>query len=319
VVSLFAAVVALNLGARAALDASPSNRAYWLVKEKWARVLHGAPAEVLVLGDSSCNQGLDPAVLTSVLGVPAVNLCTVGDLLAVNDVWMLAEWLVRHPAPKDIIVMHAYDGWHRGESYVTRNPLLAKIPLPWGFWRRMKPSLAISANDEWALAAARWLPLWAENKTLSTWLLGKQQPPDEAFALTDAGFMAVKSAHPVRVAKDVKEHKSFLARNKSRLSAANAEALEQLKELARAHGLRVWLVPSPVAKTLARERSFLAYWKNLKALMDAKIDDEPRVSWLMADPLEFAPNEMENADHVTARAAERLSRAVATALARARE
>jgi len=89
-----ALVCAINVWAARALALHPLNQASRVIRAKWSLLMNQKkPVDTLVLGDSSGNHGVVPAILAARLGGTALNLCTVGDLLAVNDCWMLERYI----------------------------------------------------------------------------------------------------------------------------------------------------------------------------------------------------------------------------------
>src|SRR5438128_2449200 len=108
------ALVALaNTAALFVLSRHPVNHGYKVIGAKWELLREQErPVDWLVLGDSSGNQGVVPAVLSERLGGSSLNLCTVGDLLAVNDAWMLETYIGTVGAPRKVLMVHAYDIWH---------------------------------------------------------------------------------------------------------------------------------------------------------------------------------------------------------------
>ena len=126
------AVVCLcNAAAGRLLEAFPQNRGYELIKAKW-NLLIGLkrPVDVLVVGDSSCYLGIDPEVIESDVGGTALNLCTIGDMTAVGDYWMLDHYVRRFGPPRTVIIGHVHDIWHRSMSPI----LVEQVPVPDAFF-----------------------------------------------------------------------------------------------------------------------------------------------------------------------------------------
>src|SRR5262245_5791244 len=127
IVGAIAVVAILNVAAMGILGAWSTNIGYRLVQEKWDLLMRQrSPVEWLVLGDSSCNQGVVPAVLDEELRTTSLNLCTIGDMMLVGDAWMLRSYLQRVGVPRHVVMVHVYDIWGRGSM---RGELLAKVPL----------------------------------------------------------------------------------------------------------------------------------------------------------------------------------------------
>lgn len=298
------ATVGVNALAGVALNELTTNRGYWLVHEKWSLLESlEAPVDWLLLGDSSCNQGVRPDVFEERLGETAVNLCTVGDLLAVNDAWMLERYIEEHGPPKHVLIVHVYDVWYRGLRFLNRQPLLAKIPLPWKFWEDLSPSVALDAKQERRLMLARYLPLWSENKTLASWLHHPSIVLDRDFGLTEDGFMPLEESNPKNVRKDSREHFAFTRTGRATMAPINREALIAIDALAERHGFDVWIASSPVWEGVWRNQRFRAFFTATMKLIEDVAKGRPRMHVVLSRPLTFREDQMENVDHLTQDAA----------------
>jgi hypothetical protein len=295
-------IVVANAVALGLLRWRPINRGNWLVEAKW-HLLDRTPAvETLVLGDSSCNQGVDPAVLDEALHTRSLNLCTVGNMLVVNDAWMLDEYIARHGAPKRVIVVHVYDVWTRPADY-TFMRLVAKIPRPWGFWKNVKPSLDPSISDIEDLVSSRWLPLHSESSSLLTWLLHPSGAMHTHFAIDDHGFMHVAKAEPAHVSANLKHHLRELAEIPAGPTELNIKALRRLDELARQHHIDMTIALAPMFEGLWAEPAIQAHVSSLVASIRIQLGSGSPVRVIDTPPRTFAASQMENVDHVVGDAA----------------
>lgn len=141
-----------------------TSRGYLALKNSW-HLLQSVEEDVdlLVLGDSSCRQGVLPDVAAEILGLEdGLNLCTTGNALAVNDAWMLESYLERFSAPKAVIVVHVYDIWWREPSH----PTVAQIPLEWGYWQRLRPRLDLNVTELVQFFTTRYVPLYANDRSV---------------------------------------------------------------------------------------------------------------------------------------------------------
>lgn len=293
-----AVVVLLNLLATNLLADHTTNRGYWLVRAKW-QLLESLPAPVdwLILGDSSCNQGIMPDLLGQQLGGRALNACTVGDMLAVNDAWMLARHIERLGPPRNVVIVHAYDVWHRDLQALVHQPLLAKVPLPWAYWRRSTPPLPLTGAQERKLWVARHLPLWAENNTLASWLRHPQRLWRRNLSLTQGGFMAHDQANPASVRRDSKAHLAALHPRRFAPSQINRQALEHIRDLADQHGFDVYIAAGPLHDGLWRDSRFRTHFAALMHALDRLASTSPRMHVLLHEPVTFPARSLESADH----------------------
>lgn len=308
-----AVVLALNVGAGRLLRARPQNRGYWLIASKWQKLEALAePVDWLFLGDSSCNQGIRPDVWRELGAGTSVNLCTIGDMLALNDAWMLERYLERHGPPRGgVIVTHAYDVWRRGASSALRGPLLAQIPRPWGFWTSAQPSLPLTREEALTVASVRYAPLYSEHRALASFLQPWRGGPAPRFALDENGYMRFDEASPSRVAKDVRGHLGFVRKQKPRLSSENRAALGRMRELAETRGFSLYVSTSPIVETLARDTEWRRHFEGVSRSLSDALKGSERARAVLTTPVTFPPNAMENADHLTHDAAGTFTRRLA--------
>ncbi len=318
VVTLLVAVVAFglsNAALRRELDRRTHNRALWLIQQKWELLERVAgDVDTVVLGDSAGNQGVRPDVLSERLGGAAVNYCTIGDMLAVNDAWMLERHLERHAPPKRVIVVHAYDVWHRSAK-VLRHKLLWRVPEPWGFWEEREPKVALESRAAAELFVRRYLPVYYEHKTIAEWVTSPSTLAPAGFSLDGAGYMRLDEAKPDRVKRDAASHVAFLRKRQFSLSKANRNALARLEALGEKHGFEIFLANAPIYEGLRREPQFVRYFAALDRELGQIADASPRLSYVLREPVTFPASAMENADHLTHAAAAEYTAELAKAIA----
>jgi hypothetical protein len=319
---LVAALVVLvgNMGALAFVRNIPMNRGYWLVEQKWAKLeARREPADWLVLGDSSCNQGVRPDVWKDVTGEAAQNLCTIGEMLATGDAWMLERHVERHGPPrKGAVIVHVYDVWHRPASPALRGGLLAHIPLPWGFWERLSPTLDLQPAERAGVLAAKYVPLYADHASLAVVALRGVAFEPPRFSLDEGGYMRWNEPNPDAVRADAEQHINFVSNVRFKASSENRDALARIRALADEHRFHVYLATSPIVEDLPR----VGAWRRYKATVDAwqrkAIEGSRYVHLVQRTPVTFRPDEMENADHLTHDAAARYTATLAKSVLEAR-
>ena len=267
-----------------------------LIREKW-RILDSLdqPVEWLILGDSSADEGVIPGQLVASLGGSAVNLATVGNMLAVDDMWMLDEYISRHGAPENVLIVHVYDVWHRD----IETSAFAKVPLTPGFWWSRNPSLSLSLSDSVEFLAFRYLPIYQSKKLL--WRLAldpgrlltppKATPPD--------GYTAVNESQPDNVESDAVGHKNFVKKNSFELSEANRQALSRLVELTEKYSFDVYIANSPIFEGLKADSDFQTYFAQVQNLLIELDDRSPYIHYVLCDRPSFSKEIMTNVDHLT--------------------
>lgn len=276
----------------------PTNGGHWLIRSKWALLQRAANVDTLVLGDSTCNQGVRPDVWRAQRGGTILNLCTIGDMLAVNDAWMLEEYLRSHKAPRRVVVVHTYDTWER-DADARFAMLLGAVPLPFGFWRDFRVPIRFGFGQDALVAAGRWFPLYSDENSIRRWLTHPRETfhRHEGFQMTVDGYEADPIARPASVEVDARLHRTSLE-EAWRPAASNAAALVALAQLAREHQIELVIAPGPIFEGLwqdarMQERaSQIRRW--IHGLVDAHgahvLDDPPPT---------FPASQMTNIDHIT--------------------
>ena len=291
-VVLFA--VSANVLAGVVLRRWSPNFGYAVANMKWERLLTlHEPVDWLVLGDSTANQGVDPQVLATHLGGRALNLATIADMTAINDAWMLQEYVRRFGPPRGVILVHAYDMWSREVVDQT----LGEVPLPWGYWWRLDPPLQVGFARAVRLAALRYVPLYARQDSLLALIRGTA--PRDVPPLTDGGFMEAWKAAPTQVDADAAEHLTFTRRGGRVLSDDNRRALAAIGALADEYGFEVFVASSPLYEPLYRDATFRGFYDKVGTRLKAWTNERPHRHYVFSKPVLFSRDVMQNADHVT--------------------
>ena len=329
-----ATVLALNAGARHLPDRAGNNLGYRLVDQKWRLVAREVPSPervVLVVGDSSGNQGVDPVVLAAALrpadapegdGPSVLNLCVVADALAVHDAWILGEWIGRHGPPAAVVVVHTFDIWYREADTPQGAALLARVPVPLWRWGLLRPSVSFSRENLSTFLLARWAPLYAEDSTLRAMLADPKTTrarytSREGIAwqwVDERGFLSVRAVRPQAVARDTRGHQNFLARARFRMSDDNRAGLEALARLGAEGGFPVYIAAAPMHDALWEHASMQRYHAALRDWFDAFEREHPGVRIVLREPVTFPAQQMQNSDHVAAPAAASYSRTLGEAI-----
>jgi len=290
-------VAVFNIVAWWYLERYTPNTGYLLIRAKWALLASlKKPIDLLILGDSSGNQGVDPETLRDNLGITSVNLCTIGDALVLNDAWMLEEYIGRFGPPRAVLVVHGYDMWSRDINV----SVLSKIPGSW--WRR-RPDLGFGVKNRIRVILNRYVPLYAETASLG-WVI---RHPGSAFPsrlpMRPDGFMVETTAEPDRVKQDVEVHLQFIRQQERVLSDVNRAALRLIVQLAEANDFDLCLVPGPIYDSLASDSAFLVYFAAVRDTLAAVTASSPHTRFLLTAPVTFPAERMQSADHIVGSAA----------------
>lgn len=291
------------------LNHYPRNTGYLRVTQKWKLLLDlKQPVDWLILGDSSCGQGIDPSLIEQTLGVKALNLCTTGDAGVINNAWMLSEYVKKYGAPRQVLLVHVYDIWHRDILW----GLVSQVPLPWGFWNQFDPSVKPGVQGSLDIFLDRHVPLYSKNLSLQDALA----KPDTLFQTRDPltqsnrpDFFFTLVANPENVIAQRADHVKFTQNNKSQLSQVNRVALQQMIDLANQYQFPIVIVNSPIDAKLYQNRSFQIYYNQLQQSMQAFVAQSRWVHYI-PEPVTFNENEMTNSDHIIYSAAQAYTKTI---------
>lgn len=281
-----------------------------MMAKKWNMLLNPQqPVDWLILGDSSCKQGVVPEVLNTRLGARSFNACTVGAMLTVGDAWMLEAYLKKFGPVRAALVVHVYDVWAREKSELLL--AMMEIPLPWGFWNHLSPAIAMSPSEQTQLFLSRYVPLYSENRSLSRiiqwpWTVRKSQAEIQA-----DGYARWERPDPAQVEVDLQGHLEKLRRRKPfQMSEINRVGLVQLRELAETYGVDIYLANGPIYEGLYQHPEFQAYFKQVEAALEEFAATSPRIRYLAGAPQLFSKEEMVNTDHLIHTASQAYTRSL---------
>ncbi len=307
-------VLGVNLAVAEVLARHPNNRGNAVTARKWD-LLAGLSNEVdtLMVGDSSCNQGLVPEVMAKQLGGRALNLCTTGDSGVVGDAWMVSAYVRRFGAPKRVIVMHAYDVWQRSDDAMRRQAWI--LGQHRGLFLGEAPELAWSTRERVMLVIGRFVPLYAQptaaRQVLRDPVAALSRPP---FVITEDGFMPTRNASPRRVARDARSHARSSGRRSFKMPDTTSRALAELTRLSREHAFPLFVIHAPLYEKLWQHRGLRRYHGQVSAQLERALAAAPHAKLLSRTPPMFPAKRMENADHVVGAAAHELSQAIASSI-----
>jgi hypothetical protein len=288
-------LVLANFAAKSYLKIFPQNEGYWLVDRKWEMLNNlEKPVDWLILGDSSCNQGVVTNVWQEKLQASAINLCTFGDTLALNDALMLAKYIEKYGAPKNILLVHVYDIWNRNINW----NVTAQIPISLLDFKRLQPHLSPNLEESKTVFVDRYLPLYSQNESLKNILKNPKKVGKANIGnLQEGGFMSENQTNPGEVEADYKRHINYVKKEKFHLSSANQESLKSIVTLAEKHNFNVYLTNSPIYQGLNENKDFLAYYQQVKKTFQEFDKRSDKVHYIQ-EPITFPKEQMQNADHL---------------------
>lgn len=305
------AAVAFNFLLGAFLRRYTTNLGYYLIAKKWDLLeAQEGPVDWLLIGDSSCNQGVRPDIILRDRGETALNLCSTAQQLVVEGAWQLQHYIDLYGPPrKGVIVVHVYDVWPTnggGNGGQGRRPPIhhgmSMVPLPWRFWKSYEPVLRLKPEQEREMAIQRYVPGYAQSRTVRKWLL---KPMSSVRALRrrridDTGYMRVDEVKEGKAARDTRGHIHFMRRGTFSVSKLNRLGFQAIADIAGRHGVPVTLALSPLDEGLVNNKYFPSYMRRVRIKLEGLCASADHVDCVLLDrPAAFPTAQMENSDHVT--------------------
>lgn len=297
---LLMTVVVVNLLVLSFLGRYTTNFGYFLNYQKW-HLLKGMndPVQWLILGDSSANQGVIPTIVEEELGGRAVNLATNGDMIMINDLWMLDYYIKKFGPPENVLIVHVYDIWHRDFNPV----LLGLMPLNWGFWKEssVTDNLVWNREIQRNIFLERYVPIYSLNNTLGSIIkdifLNFKNPLRSNWTLEPNGYLPAFDPKPEIVVADARDHIQFASENEFDLSDINQESLAKVKQLADEYGINIYIALGPQYEGMAADQNFREY---LDTVMEhlSQFDAQSESIHFISDVKAFPANQMQTADHL---------------------
>ncbi len=297
----FLILFSLSLLSSQLLKAFSTNGGYRLVRTKWD-ILNNleSPVDLLILGDSSGNQGIDTDLIQQKTGKSAINLATIGNMLALNDYWLLAEYIKKFgQAPSCVVSIHVYDSWHKHANPAA----IAQIPLS---GVKMIPQLSdadLGFKFQMKHLLAKYIPSWSENTSLARLLMRPWKIHQQSIPLSASGFQPWPKANPENVLNDIETHKKFVQKNTFKPSKENTYALRKMGELSKTEDFSLSIINSPMAKGLYRDEGLKHYLSGVNTFVAEIAADYPNMYHFFKTPETFNASVMQNADHLTTEAA----------------
>jgi len=161
---LFFVYLGVNAALGRVLKYHSHNIGYQTEKTKW-RILRElkSPVDIVILGDSTGNQGIVPAVLNARLHCTSLNLCTNAGG-APNDLWILDAYIKKFGAPRCILLARLFD---IGERPPIAKKLVIQLPFNLWEWSHLKPKPPFTMADWIDLVVAKTFPAIPQDSTLS--------------------------------------------------------------------------------------------------------------------------------------------------------
>lgn len=287
-------LLALNVAACLLVNRFTPNQGYRDIRKKWEYLISlEEDVDMLIVGDSACNHGIQPALINRALEINSINLCTIGDALFLEDSWMLDYYLRKGFTLDALMISHVHDVWYREKNLAV----IAQIPLAGFYWQSLSPSLESSLRDTAEILKHKYLPLYTQNSSLSHLLMypwrASAYVPFQNF-----GFDSSAKPNTERVKKEMSELLEWVTTQPFRVSAINDRSLRRMLELAEEYDFDVYYVPSPMLDSLRENPAMQRYLFRLNDYLEEISSNYKRLDVLFNEPVGFPIEEMESPDHV---------------------
>jgi hypothetical protein len=299
-------IILVNIAAIAYLDKYSINFGYWTIHQKWNLLGRlDSPVDWLILGDSSCNQGVMPSVFQTELNESAINLCTTGDMGALGDLWILEEYIQRFGPPKNVLVVHVYDIWYRSFNPVR----LGQIPRPWGFWEQhtFGSEFMVEQDVRFNTFLEHYVPLYSQNVTIGRiirrTLAGQLNPFIPMWNMNQDGFVPAEEPKPEIVLAGETQQIDFVSQNSFYVSYLNDQAMRDLAEAADTFHFNLYLANAPVFADLYANAIYQAYYQSIRTYLQEVADQSTYVHYI-SSVRTFPAEQMQNPDHLIVSGAE---------------
>ena len=303
-------VILANLAMIGYLDKYSINYGYWTIHHKWNLLGRlSSPVDWLILGDSSCSQGVMPSVFKTELNQSAINLCTTGDLGTLGDLWMLEEYIQRFGAPMNVLVVHTFDIWYRDFNPVR----LGQIPRPWRFWASHTFGNDLMAKKEIRddTFIEHYVPLYSQNNTIGriirSTLAGDLNPFISMWTMNQDGFVPAEEPKPEIVLAGEIQQIDFVTQNTFRVSYLNDQALREMTKLADTYQFNLYIANAPVFSDLYANVDYQAYFNSERPYLQEVADQSTYAHYISAVKT-FPAEQMQNPDHLIVSGAEEYTR-----------
>jgi hypothetical protein len=294
-------VIVFNFLALAMLKIKKVHKTPALINHKW-KLLNDSTGnlDVLILGDSSGNHAVDPAILKTRLGIESLNLCTTGGSVLLDDRLMLEDYLAKHTPPRVVVLVHVYDVWTRR---IADNVLCLFPQSVSELEKRIKP-YKLTGKAQASIYVQRYLPIYSQHRSLQSIVFNPTQYFLQPWKWQSNGYDPQTQRDPTVWKDDVRYH--YRQSKKKALFSVLPENIAQLdiiSALAQKHDMKLLLVMSPISKELYDQPVFQKAYHQVTDQLAVYAQTHPQVQIVFEKPITISQLHMQNADHALSDAA----------------
>lgn len=289
IICTFIFVLSVNFFLIHYLEFKTGNPVDDFIGTKWEQVKNiSKPVDWLILGDSTADWGINASVLMENLNGTVENLATVGNWMLIDDTWML-EYLIRKDlAPKNIIIMHAYDILGRD----IEMSMLAQAPFTETFWSQFTLDLDLDIEDYLEICLAKHFPLYSRDLSIRIMIFEIIQNPHLIFELTPQ----VKEIGEDLIL-DYESHLNYLDENIFVVNRVNERAINIISDLVEKNDISVFVVPSPIYEELEKHPKYQEYYTHVDQWWLTFATHSENIHYIR-EQTTYPAKFMRNADHL---------------------
>ncbi|OQY43764.1 MAG: hypothetical protein B6242_14060 [Anaerolineaceae bacterium 4572_78] len=296
----------INLGLAWFLSYHTTKPSYMLVKTKWQLLENlQKPVDWLIVGDSTCNQGIIPKLLIETMAETGtgLNLCTIGGVGTIDDAWMIQSYIDRFGVPpQNILIIHGVVTWRLEPD----PPYLAAIPNIRHLKKHGVPPFAMPFMSEVDLIRNQYLPLHTQLQTvkrsLKEYFSNTNHQSEKIYYIHPDGYMQFEIADPEYVEQHYQSRVIMFQNQPFYIADINRQMINHIIKLANQYQMNVYIIDAPIYERLYQHDAFQVHLNQLQPWLESMANQSEYVHYI---PLvaTFSKNEMENTDHIIHKAA----------------
>lgn len=278
-------------------DRFSPNPFYYIVNKKLS-ILKKIDKKVdwLVIGDSSGNQGINPAVITDSIGGSSYNLCTFADMGLMDGCWMLDNLIKRDLAPENVIMVLVYDSWNRN----IHPALYGQYPFRWIYRNAVEPELILPKQYRKDVLYSHFLPIYHQADRIPERIKSLRNFKSKLPYIDENGYNPYTfGVNDYEINADFKYHQAFTTDREPYISPHNLIAIKYLHEIAENTDINIYLANSPLHDDLWNDSTFNKFYTRLNDIISSQLPESGNIHYINNPPMLFDKTLLQSSDHLT--------------------
>jgi hypothetical protein len=256
--------------------------------------------DILLVGDSSGLIGVDPRVISERTGLSCYNACGFGNLLVVNESWLIQHLETLDRLPRIVVSLHVPDIWGRSEGLLRQQ--LNLFPGEVRPWERYRPIIK-PPRESLRQRINHWFPMFRTplEARMALVALGLTVIGRGEVRTDDLGLSRLPAPDPARA---VREAQRYLDRLKLQvptsddLSKVNREAYEAMLDVLEQQGSRLMAAEAPTVDLLSKDPLYLEHLERNRTLLTRVARGRAGFKLAATGRSGFSATNMQNPDHI---------------------